>query len=591
MVTCLKNISYLTSTYLILLGDARRRLPLLWLRVLGTSLMDVIGIGLIVPFVSVAMNPEALKNSIWTKPITQLTDGWTHADLVMLLGVIFLIVFICKSILSSRLSYSISAFAFQQDTLLRVTLLERYLNAPYEYHIARDRAHILNSLVQNATKYSSSLMCLLKLFSELVMIISVLMLLLLASPVVFFVLLFSFSGIAFIYLFVIRGQANKWGSLAVSSNEQMLKSIQESIEGLKEIRTLGIENSFIINLKNAGAIAEMSALKLSQFSILPRYFLESGMAVSVVLFVVTLVLSGGNLAEMMPLIALFGLVSLRLLPSIVIVLSSISLIRHSFPAVKSLREDMDSTLAFKSVTPNLFEMKECFQSLELENVSFCYDESDRMIFSNLTLNIKHRQSIGIIGGSGVGKSTLVDLILGLLAPKKGVVLVNGKPLAAGLQAWRQMVAYIPQSPFLSDDSIRKNVALGIQDEFVDEDKVNFAISMSKLEEFIEQLPLGKDTIIGDRGIRISGGQRQRIAIARALYFDRQVLIFDEATSALDSKTECEIVKAISTLHRSKTMIIIAHRMSTLKGCDRIIEIKNGGLIEEYGSVDPINFNH
>jgi len=585
----LKYLSYIASTYLYLLGAARRRLPMLWLAVLGASFLDVIGVGLIVPFVAVATKPDSFSEAAWARPLTQFMQGWSHEGIVLLLGFVFLAVFLVKSVVSMKLNLSITAFAYRQDTLLRVRLLESYMYAPYEYHLANDRARILNSLVQNVNKYSSSLLSLLKLLSEFVMVVLIFALILFSSPVVFLVLIFSFACMAFIYFVLIPGQTNKWGNLSVSSSRDMLKSIQESIEGLKEIRTLGVEDSFVSRLKNAGDISEKSSLKLVFFSILPRYFLESGLVMVVVGLIVAISFSGRNFLDMIPMVALLGLASLRLLPSLTVVLSSVSVIRHSFPAVKQIRDDLENTSALPCVThTSSVKAMNHFDSLSLKDVFFCYEGAERMIVSGLSLDIKSQQSIGIIGGSGAGKTTLVDLILGLLTPKEGGVILNGKPLAEDLSAWWSMVAYIPQSPFLSDDSIRRNVALGIDDESIDNDKVNYAISMSQLGSFIEHLPLGKDTIIGDRGIRLSGGQRQRIAIARAMYFDRQVLIFDEATSALDSETEKEIVSSISALHGTKTTIIIAHRMSTLKDCDRIIEIKNGVISAEYGSIDEVS---
>lgn len=582
------GLSNLVSSYLFLLGAARLKLPLLWLAVLGVSFLDVIGVGLIVPFVAVATKPTSLNEAAWARPISQFIHGWSHEYVVLLLGMVFVAVFLAKSIMSVRLNLAIVSFTYRQDTLLRVRLLESYIYAPYEYHLEIDRARILNSLVQNVNKYSSSLLALLKLLSELVVATFILLLLLWASPIVFLILIVYFCGIALLYFILMRGQAIKWGGLAVTSSKDMLKSIQESIEGLKEIRTLGVEGSFVARLEHAGGISEESSRKLALFSILPRYFLESGLVVIFVILVVALSFSGSNLLDMIPVVAMLGLAGLRLLPSFAVVLSSVSVIRHSFTAVVQLRNDLEITAAMPSHTQIRSKGNgSLFDSLSLKDITFCYSGAEREIISGLSLEIKSRQSIGIIGGSGAGKTTLVDLILGLLTQKEGVRLLNGKPLENYLAAWWGMVAYIPQSPFLSDDSIRRNIALGIDDESIDDDKVDYAISVSQLGSFIEQLPLGKDTIIGDRGIRLSGGQRQRIAIARAMYFDRQVLIFDEATSALDSKTEKEIVGAISALHGIKTTIIIAHRLSTLKDCDRIIEIKNGVISGEYGSIDEV----
>ena len=576
----LKDLVLIASTYLSLLGEDRKRLPLLWISVLVASVLDVVGVGLIVPFLAVVTRPESLHETSWIKPFTTTIRSWPHEQVVLFLGASFLLVFLIKSYASVRLYLFTAAFAYRQDTAVRVRLLASFMFSPYEYHLENDRARILNALVQNINKFSTSLLALLRLLSESVVVFFLVVLLFVASPLVFSILILTLSIITIIFFYLTRGEAKKWGDISVESNRGMLKAIQESIEGLKEIRTLGIEKTFISKLHKSGQIAQQAALGSTRIGILPRYFLESGFVSLVVSLVIIFVATEGNILYLLPMIALLGLAGLRLLPSLNVILSSVSIIRYSFPAVQQICKDLDDTFVRqRNISPDSESTAEEFRTLTLKGVSFNYAGSEKYVIADLSLDIYRQQSIGLVGGSGAGKTTLVDLILGLLNPSNGEILVNDEPIRNNPSAWWRMVAYIPQSPFLSDDTITRNIALGIDDKHIDEEKINSAISASQLELFISQLPKGKNTIIGDRGIRLSGGQRQRIAIARALYFDRQVLIFDEATSALDSKTESEIVAAIDALHGSKTMIIIAHRMSTLAYCDRIIEIKQGQVTE------------
>lgn len=577
----ISRIKEVASTYLFLLGEDRKRLPLLWMSVLFASALDVAGIGLVLPFLTVATRPEAIHEITWLKPIAHLT--WSHSQLVMVFGIAFLFIFLVKSYVSACLHIFTARFAYRQDTAKRVQLLSSFMFAPYQYHLDKDRASVVNSMVQNINKFSSSLLALIKMLSELVVLVFLVILIFAASPVVFYVLALSLSIILFLYMRLTKGEAVKWGELAVVSNQAMLKSIQESIEGLKEIRSLGVEDSFINRLAGAGRIAEQSALGLTRVSILPRYVLEGGFVSVIVLLVIIFVNFEDDLSQLIPMLALLGLAGLRLLPSLNIIVTSFSMVRFSFPAVKQVRDDLVNTKPHRTELGSTTIGNEQFDILSLRNVSFSYMHSNREIISNISLDINRQQSIGIIGGSGAGKTTLIDLILCLLAPTKGEILVNGQPIKRNTKEWWNMVAYIPQAPFLSDDTIRRNIALGVDDSFIDEQRIDNAIASAQLESFINQCPSGKNTIIGDRGIRLSGGQRQRIAIARAIYYDRQVFIFDEATSALDAKTESEIVKSIEMLHHAKTMIIIAHRMSTLAHCDRILEINNGHIIE----VDPL----
>jgi ATP-binding cassette, subfamily B, bacterial PglK len=580
----INHVREVATTYLFLLGEDRKRLPLLWMSVLVASAFDVAGVGLILPFLTVAARPEAIHEIAWLKPIANL--AWSHGQLVMVFGIAFLFIFLVKSYVSAFLHLFTAGFAYRQDTAKRVQLLSSFMFAPYEYHLDKDRASVVNSMVQNINKFSSSLLALLRMLSELIVVVFLVILIFVASPVVFYVLSLSLSIILLLYMRLTKGESVKWGELAVASNQGMLKSIQESIEGLKEIRSLGVEDSFINRLASAGKIAEQSALGLTRVSILPRYVLEGGFVSVIVLLVIIFVNFEDNLSQLIPMLALLGLAGLRLLPSLNIIVTSFSVVRFSYPAVKQVRDDLENTKHHRAELGSTTMGNEQFDILSLRNISFSYAQSNREIIANISIDVHRQQSIGIIGGSGAGKTTLIDLILCLLAPSKGEILVNGRSIKSNPQHWWSMVAYIPQAPFLSDDTIRRNIALGLDESCIDEQRIDDAIASAQLEAFINQLPDGKNTVIGDRGIRLSGGQRQRIAIARAIYYDRQVFIFDEATSALDAKTESEIVNAIEVLHHSKTMIIIAHRMSTLAHCDRILEISNGRIVEVPALVAP-----
>jgi ABC-type multidrug transport system fused ATPase/permease subunit len=574
----------LATTYLFLLGEDRKLIPQLMMSALVASALDVAGVGLILPFLTVATRPEAIHEIAWLKPIAHM--AWSHGQLVMVFGIAFLFIFLVKSYVSARLHLFTAGFAYRQDTSKRVQLLSSFMFAPYEYHLNKDRASVVNSMVQNINKFSSSLLALLRMLSELVVVVFLVILIFVASPVVFYVLSSSISIILLLYMLLTRGETVKWGELQVASNQGMLKSIQESIEGLKEIRSLGVEASFINRLASAGKVAEQSSLGSARVSILPRYVLEGGFVSVMVLLVIILVNFEDNLSQLIPMLALLGLAGLRLLPSLNIIVISFSVVRFSYPAVKQVRDDLENTKPRPAELGSTTTGNEQFDILSLRNVSFSYAQSKREIFANISLDVNRQQSIGIIGGSGAGKTTLIDLILCLLAPTKGEILVNGQSITGNPKHWWKMVAYIPQIPFLSDDTIRRNIALGVDESRIDEQRINNAITSAQLGAFIDQLPDGKNTVIGDRGIRLSGGQRQRIAIARAIYYDRQVFIFDEATSALDAKTESEIVNAIEVLQHSKTMIIIAHRMSTLAHCDRILKISNGRIVEVAALTSP-----
>ena len=547
-----------------------------WLSIgiLFSSTLDAIGVGLVLPFLAFADSPESIYESEWIQPFSSYLQTFQQETILLILGLVFVFVYIFKSIVSVKINLLCAAFAFEQDTVMRVRVLTQLLNAPYEYHLINDRAKILNAIVQNINKFSFSLLALLRLGSESFVIIFLLLLLLWVSPASFLILALSLLCVSFIFFIVTYGAPKKWGTLSVNSNREMLKSIQEAIEGIKELRTLQIESSFIDRLKKAGKIAEKSSLGLTAVSILPRYFLEFGFVFILVVLVVVSSFANESFADLIPLLALIGLAGSRILPSLNIVISSSTIVSNSFPAVENIFFDLKETdISSNSTKKKQLPISETFESIKLKNVSYKYPATRKLVLDNIDLTIVRNDTLGIVGASGAGKTTLLDLILGFLHPTNGSITVNGEIIDDHISSWWSMIAYIPQTPFLSDDTVRSNIALGFNKELIDETRIESSIQSAQLGEFVKDLPNGLDTMIGDRGVRLSGGQKQRIAIARALYHNRQVLIFDEATSALDENTEYEIVSAIRKLQGLKTVIIIAHRLSTLTFCDRIIEIE------------------
>jgi ABC-type multidrug transport system fused ATPase/permease subunit len=587
-ITWVRNASSVASTYLVLLDAARSRLPLLWLMIMCASVVDVIGVGLIVPFVAVVTEPDYLRHAAWARPLADMVQGWSREHVAALFGVAFLATFVLKSILSMGLFAYIASFANQQDAALRTRALSRFMFAPYEYHLTHDRARIVSNLIENTSKFSASLLSLLKLLSECVVVFFVLLLLLWVSPLAF-AMLAVFIGLTVLgFVYLLGGRVGRWGEVAVASSREIVKLTQEAIEGLKEIRTLGIEQYFIQGVSGSARRAAHVMSRNIVAAVLPRYFLEVGLVAFVVSFVLISLHIGDTALQILPLLALFGAAGLRLLPSLSGILGSFATVRYALPAVQQLRRDLDEAPQGIACTPRgSIAPVVPFETLQLEDVWFQYAGSSREIISGISIEVRRSQMLGIIGSSGAGKTTLVDLILGLLEPSEGRIAVNGRPIHEDISAWWSMVAYIPQSVFLSDDTVRRNVALGIGEASIDEEKIDWALEAAQLSALVHELPEGKNTLIGDRGIRLSGGQRQRLAIARALYFDRQVLILDEATSALDTQTEIEIVNAIGSLRGAKTMIVIAHRLSTLAYCDRIIAVAAGRVAAEYSSIAEV----
>ena len=377
----------------------------------------------------------------------------------------------------------------------------------------------------------------------------------------------------------------RFGKSVNDSASNIVKGIQEGVLGLKEIRILGASNYFLRHVSVASEIYARDITKAQLISQLPKYFLEFLLICFLVTLIIFNLLSETPVDSLVTTLALFGFGSVRIIPSLNQVLSSLSNLRFSRDAMSRLYADvkMLNTLDAGEAYQNLLNERniDTFKSIKFEDVSFGYKTSVKDVIDKLNLEINSGESIGLIGSSGSGKTTLVNIMLGLLSPSSGDIFYNDHKLLESIGVLRSKVAYLPQDVFVTDDSITSNIALGIDPSAIDVNKVRLCVSKAKLDSLVEDLPEGLETIIGERGLKLSGGQKQRLAIARSFYFDKEIIVMDESTSSLDSLTEREIIKEINQLKGEKTIIMIAHRYSTLEKCDRILELVDGRVSNEY----------
>jgi ABC-type bacteriocin/lantibiotic exporter with double-glycine peptidase domain len=383
----------------------------------------------------------------------------------------------------------------------------------------------------------------------------------------------------FVYDFIFRKKITRYGAESNYYSSKMIQSVQEGLNGLKEITVLKIDKYFHNSVvKNAEKYANAS-VKSSVIQSIPRSLLELILVAFIVLLVYFSILTDNRTDELLPMLGMFGVAAIRLTPAASQIISSISNIRFGSHTVDTIYKDLFDKHNLEEAPIGNSNTSEKFNSLRLNNVNFSYLSSDTPVLTNISLEVKKGEAIGIIGTSGSGKTTLIDLMLGLLELRQGDILYNGETLTKVLNDWKSKVAYIPQTIFLTDESMKKNIALGVVDNKIDDNKLMEAVHKAKLMGLLNTLPNGIDTILGENGVRISGGQRQRIALARAFYHGREVLIMDEATSALDDATEKEIVNEIQRLKGKKTMIVVAHRLSTIQHCDRIYRLDKGKIVE------------
>ena len=581
----LKASIHFLKEIVFLLEDDYKQLPKMTLIFLGSSLLEIIGLGLMTVYLSLIISKVPITDSFLNKYIDLNHLQISHHSLIIWLGLALVLTFAIKGCLAYVTHKSIISFTLSQWNRLRHRLMRSFQTIPYSEYIQRNSSEYIQTIHSNTSIYTNIvLQTLLKLFSDFLIALSIIALLIATDPGIVLILLITTALIVFLYDNIFRGRLTDYGEKVTVSNKEIIRMIQESTSGLKEIRILGVENYFFSIFSRASNKATTLSIKASLIQVMPKHILELVLVVLVVMFVFFMIKLDVDLISATPKLMIFSLASLRLIPIANSLAVGLNGLRYSRFPVRSLFRELEN---LKKVNLNANQTQadktpdtSNFKTLEVKNLSFQYSGTSEMAINNLSLDITMGESIGIMGSSGAGKTTLIDLLLGLLPPKSGTIFYNKKELGNNLSDWSQKVAYLPQEVFIFDDTIRNNISIGYDDvDFADEalDKV---VKQVQLDDLIERLPNGYDTILGERGTRLSGGQRQRIALARALFHKRDVLIMDESTSAIDNETEKEILEEIQQLKGQKTTIVIAHRISTLKYCDRIYRLERGSVVDK-----------
>lgn len=544
--------------------------------ILGT-LLEMLGIGLVLPVITLLTKPELVTQSPMYARVAGHLGNPDQQTLVAGIMLVLVVVYLAKNLYLGVLAWWQSRFIYGMQSELSQKLFAIYLRQPYTFHLQHNSAHLLRNVQSEIGMFINGMIIpSMLILTEGLVVLGLFGLLVYVEPIgtlAVFALLLSAGGA---FHFATRHRLVAWGRERQFHEGARIKLVQEGMGGVKDVKLLGREVDFL----NKYATHTTQSMRMSQrqFTMqqIPRLWLEflavSGLAV----LIITMSIQAKPLADFIPTLALFAAVSFRLMPSASRILSSIQQLRFSVPVIDLLSRE------FKLVSPLVVDAKTPPHALnkqfELVNISFNYQNTQKLALDNVSLTIRKGEAVGFIGESGSGKSTLIDLILGLLAPTKGRLLLDGQDMLLAPRAWQDQIGYVPQSIYLSDDTLRRNVAFGIADSDIDDVAVGNAIKDAQLERFIASLPEGINTVVGERGVRISGGQRQRIGIARALYHDPAVLVLDEATSALDNETEAEVMEAVSSLQGKKTILIVAHRLSTVSRCDRLYKLDQGRII-------------
>jgi ATP-binding cassette subfamily C protein len=459
---------------------------------------------------------------------------------------------------------------------LAARLFSAYLDAPYSLHLRRNS----NELTQNVLNHVLGLYW---LFGSTIGLIADVLtlagLVVVAGGVTPRASLFVAAAATVslgAFLRLSRSRVEAWGRRRHELSVRLMRHVQQGLAGIKELRVLGRERSFYESLVADQVEVARIEVASAAMSALPKLGTEAIFGLGVILSVGIAVRSTGDLSTLVPLLGLFGYLGLKAIPTAHAISMALWGIRWHVGMTEAVANDLESLAAPREPGPR--EPRLPFRdAIEIDRLSFRYADGLPLVLRDLSLRIRRGESVGIVGSTGAGKTTLVDLILGLHTPFSGEIRIDGTPLPRVLRRWQDAIGYVPQSLYLVDDTLRRNIALGVKDALIDEAAVRSALQIAQLERFVEGLPQGLDSEVGERGVRVSGGERQRVAIARALYHDPDVLVFDEATASLDPATERELTEAIETLRGRKTLIVIAHRLSTVERCDRLLLLRNGRI--------------
>lgn len=567
-------------------SESKKKLPVLFFIFLSTSILDVIGIGLVLAFLSLIVN---FNQAIHHLPIAMqdFLNLFSAKSVIFFIGVGLIATFIFKGFWGIYSQRKLVYFISRCSLKLKMRLMHGYQYVAYSILLQKNTAYSMNkmSLVDNFI--SNALFATLNGIASCLIIGGIILCLLFIHPWITLFLSVMTGSVFWLYDVFVRNHIVRTGKTMSMCGGEINKSILQALGGLKEIRVLGQEPFFLNKIKVFASAFSQAYSTYASLQLIPRYAVESAASIFLVVLVLSALFFDTTPLNMIPTLGVFAAACIRLLPNITQLIGQFSQLRGANYATNLLHHEVFELE--KNISVGLNDVntlqRQPFVEFSLRAVSFSYQNARHSALDNVSLSIFRGQSIGFVGESGAGKSTLVSIILGLLSPHAGEILVDQLAIQHP-RLWLNNFAYIPQSIFLLDDTLKHNIALGVENSEINNDKLNKAIEMAQLSTVVSELSDGVETVVGENGVRLSGGQRQRVALARAFYFDREVIIMDEATSSLDNETEHEVIHAIKRLHGIKTLIVIAHRFSTIQHCDVIYKLEKGKIVAK-GSFDDV----
>ena len=567
----------------------RRRAGLLLIMILVMALLDIAGIASILPFMTVLTNPGLIETNFILNTMFKASNIFgveNNQQFIFVLGML-VFVFLMISLSFKALTYYAQVrFVFMREYTISKRLVKGYLSQPYSWFLFRHSADLGKTILSEVQQLIlDCVRPLLELIARGIVTITIILLLIIVDPKLTLIVGFFIFGAYLVIFYFVRNFLNRTGSKRLLSNELRFTTVNEAFSAFKEVKISGLEKAYVKKFSNSAKIYAQAHASKMTISALPRYILEAIAFGGILLMILYIMLETGSFNSAIPIVSLYVFAGYRLMPAVQKMYESFTQLTFMSPSLNKLYDDLQNLRPFNENQDQ--DIMPFNKSIILKNIQYDYPNTSRKTLKDISLVISAKSIIGLVGATGSGKTTMVDIILGLLEPQKGTLEIDGTIITPqNLRSWQRSIGYVPQQIFLADDTVAANIAFGTEPENVNQEDVERASKIANLHEFvINELPKKYQTMIGENGVRLSGGQRQRIGIARALYHNPKLLILDEATSALDNQTEKAVMDAINNLSKKITIILIAHRLQTVKKCDKIFllensKLKNEGTFEE-----------
>jgi len=576
-----QNISKPTRKLLwdVLQSSERRSLVGVFALILIGTVLETFSVGMMIPVLSVIASEDRKMSLLFFS----IEPSLTKSQLIQLAVGLMLSVYVIKNVFLAISIWIQRGFLTRVTSRIAARMLEAYVRQPYAFHLRKNSSTLIRNTQDAQLIVAGGIEPMLTILTEGLIAAALFLVLVVVEPLGTICVIGLLLCATFVFQRFFDRKLQRWGTERQIQKGSIIQTIQQGLGAVKDVKVLGREDWFIDEHREHQLLDADLLRRINTVQAIPRLWLEVMAMAGLAGLVAIMLATGKDIESIIPTVGLFAATSFKVLPSINKVVNSKQTLKVSRSTIETIHHDLDLPISFNSITDDSSFQ---FESVVAEHLNFKYEQSENLVLTDINLKINSGEAVGFVGQSGSGKSTLIDIMLGLLTPLSGAVLVNGQKVSGIKSDWQKAIGYIPQTIFLMDDSFRRNIAIGIADTEIDEVAIHEALKSAQLEDFVASLPEGLDTVVGERGVRLSGGQRQRIGIARALYHRPSVLVLDEATSSLDTETEHGVMQAVQALQGDKTVIIVAHRLSTVEYCDRLYRLDAGRIVDE-GTFDEV----